>query len=386
MKEWKEVKLKDICEFKYGGSLPAHSRVDGTYPVYGSSNIVSFHNEFLVKGPGIIVGRKGTVGKVQYSKDNFYPIDTTFYIEHNVNEVDQKFLFYRLPLMGLEEMNSDAAVPGLNRTTAINQKLQIPPLQTQKKIAKILSKYDDLIENNNKRIKLFEEFARLTYNQWFLDYRVDGVKLEINSETGLPIGWEVKKIKDFGKVVTGKTPSTANIAYYNGDIPFVKTPNMHQFPYVIETNEYLSREGANTQKNQFIEKNSLMVSCIGSAGVYALATESCQTNQQINSIKFFKEEYSFYVYCFAQFFKTILELLGSNGATMTNVNKTKFENIKVVMPDSLILEKFHLKVKNDFENILNLMNQNQLLKEARDILLPRLMTGVINIEEMDIAV
>ena len=386
MSEWQEVKLKEICKFKYGSNLPANFRIEGNYPVYGSSSVVSHHIDYYVKGPGIIVGRKGTVGKVQYSPTDFFPIDTTFYIEHNLNKVDLKFLYYRLQISGLDTMNSDAAVPGLNRIAAINQKIDLPPLPTQQKIAKILSNYDDLIENNLKRIKLLEESARLTYEEWFLRFRIDGKKLEIDSDTGLPFGWECKLMKDFGEVVTGKTPSTDNESYYGGDIPFVKTPSMHGNTYTLETADYLTNLGANSQQNKFLSKNSLMVSCIGTAGVYSLVAGNCQTNQQINSIRFYKDEYTFYIYGFAGHLTNVLDAIGSNGATMTNVNKTKFENIKAPMPSIDLLERFHNTFNSNFESILNIMKQNQLLKEARDILLPRLMTGMIDTDDMDIAI
>ena len=132
--DWREVQLRDICEFKYGKNLPESKRVPGNYKVYGSSSVTGTHNEFLVKGPGIIIGRKGTVGKVQYSKENFFPIDTTYFISIDYEQVNLRFLYYRLPLCGFEGMNSDAAIPGLNRTAAINCKINLPPLPTQQKI------------------------------------------------------------------------------------------------------------------------------------------------------------------------------------------------------------------------------------------------------------
>jgi len=284
------------------------------------------------------------------------------------------------------DLNGGGAVPTLNRNVLKSLKVDVPPLPAQQKIAKILSNYDDLIESNLKRIKLLEESARLTYEEWFLRFRIDGKKLEIDSTSDLPFGWEWKLLKDFGEVVTGKTPSTNNEDYFGGNIPFVKTPSMHGNTYTLETQEYLTKLGASTQKNKFLPKNSLMVSCIGSAGVYSLVANDCQTNQQINSIKFCKDEYSFYIFGFAGYLTNILDAIGSNGATMTNVNKTKFENIKVAMPSSDLLERFHSIYSSNFEAILNIMKKNQLLKEARDILLPRLMTGMINTDELDIAV
>jgi len=299
-----------------------------------------------------------------------------------------RFIYYYLNAItpSIVAVAGGAATPIVNKSSFESIKINVPPLPTQQKIAKTLSNYDDLIENNLKRIKLLEESARLTYEEWFLRFRIDGKKLEIDSDTGLPFGWECKLMKDFGEVVTGKTPSTDNESYYGGDIPFVKTPSMHGNTYTLETADYLTNLGANSQQNKFLSKNSLMVSCIGTAGVYSLVAGNCQTNQQINSIRFYKDEYTFYIYGFAGHLTNVLDAIGSNGATMTNVNKTKFENIKAPMPSIDLLERFHNTFNSNFESILNIMKQNQLLKEARDILLPRLMTGMIDTDDMDIAI
>ena len=306
------------------------------------------------------------------------------------NLIDNKFLYYLTSAQSftnyLVSNEQGATYPAITPSVINRVKINLPPLPTQQKIAKILSNYDDLIENNLKRIKLLEESARLTYEEWFLRFRIDGKKLEIDSDTGLPFGWECKLMKDFGEVVTGKTPSTDNESYYGGDIPFVKTPSMHGNTYTLETADYLTNLGANSQQNKFLSKNSLMVSCIGTAGVYSLVAGNCQTNQQINSIRFYKDEYTFYIYGFAGHLTNVLDAIGSNGATMTNVNKTKFENIKAPMPSIDLLERFHNTFNSNFESILNIMKQNQLLKEARDILLPRLMTGMIDTDDMDIAI
>lgn len=309
-------------------------------------------------------------------------------IRCNEDIADYNFIYYLLSSYkeGIALIASGATFPEVSNGKLKQYKIKLPPLPTQKKIAKILSYYDDLIENNLKQMKLLEESAKLTYEEWFLRFRVDGKKLDIDIATGLPFGWEYKLMKDFGEVVTGKTPSTNNESFYNGDIPFVKTPSMHGNIYTLETQDYLTSLGANSQQNKFLPKNSLMVSCIGTAGVYSLVASNCQTNQQINSIKFYKNEYIFYIYGFAGHLTYLLDAIGSNGATMTNVNKAKFENIKVPMPSIDLLERFHNRVNPNFETILNIMKQNKLLKEARDILLPRLMTGMIDTDDMDIAV
>ncbi|MFJ8991614.1 restriction endonuclease subunit S [Streptomyces sp. NPDC102279] len=121
-----KVTVGDVVELKYGKSLPATRRIAGLIPVFGSGGISGSHNEFLVKGPGIAVGRKGTVGTVYWSEVDFFPIDTTFYIACKSNKVSLEYMYFALRGLGLEYMNSDSAVPGLNRERAQSLLLRIP--------------------------------------------------------------------------------------------------------------------------------------------------------------------------------------------------------------------------------------------------------------------
>ncbi|MBF4473303.1 restriction endonuclease subunit S [Flavobacterium sp. HJJ] len=319
------------------------------------------------------------------STDEFGLSSSVAIIRPDFNEVNSSYLLYYFKSSYLqkwvENIKSGSAQGFLSLEMIKRLPLILPPLSIQNKIASILSAYDELIENNKQRIKLLEEMAEEIYKEWFVRLRFPGYE-NTKIVDGLPEGWEEKEFDFFGDIVTGKTPSTFNEEYYNGTIPFVKTPDIKDFPYVISTNETLSDFGANSQKNKFIKKNSLIVSCIGSAGAYALSSRDCQTNQQINSIVFYKEQYSFYFYCFAYNLKPLLDNLGSNGATMTNVNKSKFEKMKIILPEEKTLLAFHNLIKNNFELILNLQEKNQLLQETRDLLLPRLISGKLSVEHL----
>lgn len=218
------VKLKDICEFLYGKGLPQREREKGEFPVYGSGGIVDYHKTFLIEGPGIIVGRKGTIGSVFFEKRKFYPIDTVYYIRANESLCDTKYLYYSLLTLGLNKLNTDAAVPGLNRNVAYEQKLFLPPKALQEKIASILSAYDDLIENNNRRIKILEEMAQAIYREWFVNFRFPGhekVKM-VKSKLGMiPEGWEVVKIGDILRNIKRRTKIQKNEYLDKGEIPTV---------------------------------------------------------------------------------------------------------------------------------------------------------------------
>ena len=196
----------------------------------------------------------------------------------------------------------------------------------------------------------------------------------------IPQGLDVKAIKDFGKVVTGKTPSKSNADFFGDDVPFIKTPDMHGNIFVLDTNESLSIVGAKSQSNKTLPIGSICVSCIGTIGVVSITTEECQTNQQINTVVLAKNEYREFLFLRLQEAKQALENLGSNGATMGNVNKSKFESMEVVAPTHDLLVGFHKLTKPMLKSILLHSRQIQNLRRTRDLLLPRLLSGQINVE------
>jgi type I restriction enzyme S subunit len=332
----------------------------------------------------IFVAINGTLGNIgMYNGEKIALGKSACYL--NINQNAEK-LFIRYVLANETFQNyaqrfaTGATIKNLGLKAVRNYEFELPPLQTQKRIANILSAYDDLIENNLKRIKLLEQAAQNIYKEWFVNLRFPGHEnTPINEETGLPVGWVKGTISDFGKVVTGKTPSTKKPEFYGGNMPFIKTPDMHNSCYVVNSSNKLTKAGSAVQSNKTLPKNSVMVSCIGTAGIVAITSEPSQTNQQINSVIFDSSFKTYYFYCFASRLKQLLEGLGSNGATMVNVNKGKFENIEIIIPSEDYLTKYSDKVEPMFNQILTLLSQNQKLKAARDILLPRLMNRTIEV-------
>lgn len=271
-----------------------------------------------------------------------------------------------------------ATVAHVNIPIIRNMPVNLPKIEIQERIAEILSSYDDLIENNKKQIKLLEEAAERLYREWFVDLHFPRYE---NTEIidGVPEGWKKQKISEFGEVITGKTPSTTKEQYYGGNIPFVKIPDMHNCVYPIVTESTLTTEGANTQKNKFIPKNGIMVSCIATVGLVNIAIEPCQTNQQINSIVLHDERDLYYTYFTMKRLKALLEGVGSNGATMTNVNKTKFGNLEVLYPSNNLRKDYFDYCKPIFEKIYALSVGVHKLSQVRDGLLPKLMSGEIEV-------
>ncbi|PJB34202.1 MAG: restriction endonuclease subunit S [Deltaproteobacteria bacterium CG_4_9_14_3_um_filter_51_14] len=197
---------------------------------------------------------------------------------------------------------------------------------------------------------------------------------------GVPEGWEAGTIGDLGEVITGKTPSKKKPENFGSDLPFIKTPDMHGNAIVVHTEESLSEEGTKTQANKTLPPRSILVSCIGTVGAVAFNASPAQTNQQINSIVPASDLVTFWTYFMAKELKPLLEGMGG-GATMANVNKSKFAGIKVVIPSKQLLNLFSDFAKPVFDQIENLTISNARLGKARDLLLPKLMNGEIRIQD-----
>lgn len=297
---------------------------------------------------------------------------------------DNDFVYYFLKQDYIRDLatNSMTGASGRQRADLKFIKkiaFKLPPLPLQQKIASILSAYDTLIENNTRRIRLLEQMAENLYKEWFVRFRFPGYE-KVEMVNGLPKGWEVKRIVNIGRVETGKTPPMSNQDLYGGDILFVKTPDMREKMFVSSTSETLSQDGNNYQLTKLLPVNSIMVSCIGTAGVVSINAKPAHTNQQINSIILNNLEDLEWLYYVCRQLKPTIELFGATGVTMTNLSKGKFEKLKIVVPKVDIRESFHKRIEPFFKEIFALDQQNQLLTRQRDLLLPRLMSGKLEVK------
>ncbi len=298
--------------------------------------------------------------------------------------LNQTFLNYYIRTNSFVEsaINSMVGASGRQRADKgyiSNLEILIPEVKTQNEIGQILLEYDNLIEINTKRITILEQMAEQLYKEWFVRMRFPNYE-NTKFVKGIPEGWELVTIKSFGKVVTGKTPSTTIQDYYDGDYPFIKTPDMHNFLFALETGETLSQRGFISQPSQKLPAGAICVSCIGSAGVVCITNKVSMTNQQIHSLVPKKSKQLEFLYYTLLKLKPTIELFGATGATMTNLSKGKFEKLLVVKPTDLLIENYHDATHSVFEEIKNLSLQNINLRKTRDLLLPRLISGKLKLE------
>ena len=375
--EYKKYKLKELLTIKNGKD---HKKLaEGDYPVYGSGGYMRSVNSFLYDRTSVLLPRKGTLSNIQYVSGNpFWTVDTIYYTVLNEILYDPYYLFLYLNALDLSGYDSGASIPSMTSKTYYSLNVELPQKKIQTKVANIIRAYDNLIENNNKRIKLLEQMVENLYKEWFVRFRFPGYEA-VGFENGIPLGWKIKRIKNFGQVITGKTPSTEISSNYGDKYLFIKTPDMHDNMYVIDSSKKLSERGNDVQKLKKLPRWSIMVSCIGTGGVVSINSKEAHTNQQINSIVLHDENNIEWLFFVCKSLKTTIEMFGATGSTMTNLSKGKFENLKILEPNLELINKFHMYTHNIFKEIEKLMYSNENLINQRDLLLPRLMSGKLEV-------
>ena len=331
-----------------------------------------------------MIGPGGEIALVRSEPD--YAIKNIGLFKSNSRE-DGIWLYYYLS-SSIGQAALDTFLSGTSQPfVALGDLRKVPvivPLgASKKKIAAILSAYDDLIENNQQRIALLEKMAEEIYREWFIRLRFPGHE-KVKKVKGVPEGWEIDRVDSIGKIVTGKTPSTDNPRYFGGPYFFIKTPDMHGNIFIVETEEMLSQNGLDSQPSQTIPRGSICVSCIGTGGIVSITTSECQTNQQINSVVVRNPSDLEWAFFTLRNLREAIQMFGATGATMTNLSKGKFSSLKILRPNKSIVLKYHALVNPIFVQMQSILQQTMILRSTRDLLLPRLISGKLSVEHLDI--
>lgn len=308
---------------------------------------------------------------------------STEYIVFRAKEgTDPDYLYYLIcsPLVRDPAIKSMVGSSGRQRVqtdVVANLQIAVPDFDEQKNIGGLLKALDDKIQLNTAINKNLLQQAQSLYQSWFVDHEPFG--------GDRPSDWTDDTIEDLAKeIICGKTPSTKVPEYYGSDIPFITIPDMHGNTYAVTTERYLSTYGAASQRKKMLPRNSICVSCIGTAGLVTLTAQESQTNQQINSI-IPKEGYSpYYIYLLMQTLSVIINNLGQSGSTIVNLNKAQFGKIPVTIPSVATMKSFDEIAKPMFDAILSNQEENIKLAELRDSLLPRLMSGDLDVSGIDL--
>lgn len=410
---WNKYKLSQIVDIigggtpktsiadYWGGDIPWLSVVDfggGNRWVYKTEKTITqkgleeSSTKILKKGQ-LVISARGTVGEIAQIGDDMAFNQSCYGLDGKPSLIINDFLYYLLKFnVGPLKQNTHGAVfDTITRQTFDCIDVDLPPLQEQAKIAKNLGDFDEKIELNHQMNKTLEAIGQALFRQWFVDfefpdkngkpYKSSGRKM-IDSELGeIPKGWAVKEISDCGEVVCGKTPPTADKDNYGDDIFFITIPDMRGQAFVIKTERRLSKKGATTQKKKELPPLAICVSCIATPGLVSLTSGLSHTNQQINSIVCNKDTSPFFMYYKMLDKSEEIKSMGLGGTATLNLNTGNFARIKVVVPEKVTMDAFHKTVIPFMERILSNSIENDGLCNIRDSLLPKLMSGQINIAD-----
>ncbi|AKV66476.1 restriction endonuclease subunit S [Microcystis panniformis] len=351
----KYIALNNLIILQRGFDLPEIERVIGNIPVVASTGIIGSHNIAKVKGPGVVIGRSGSIGGGQYVASDFWPLNTTLWVK-DFKEHNPRFIYYVLKNIDFSRFNFGTGVPTLNRNHIANIKVLAFDKSQEEKIADILSKYDDLIENNRRRIELLERSARLLYKEWFVRLRFPGHE-HTPIIDGIPEGWERLKL---GEVLTLQR---------GFDLPSAKRTH-GQYPIFASTGINGYHEKAKVQAPGIVTGRS------GSLGkVMYIAEDFWPLNTTLYVKDFIKVDAVFALHLLEN-----LHLEQYNaGAAVPTLNRNDIHKIKVLCP-SCTLKSLFLAFANPIYTQIHFLDRyNQKLKQARDILLPKLMNGEIEV-------
>ncbi len=394
-KNWNMVKLGDLASFSQGIQVPTEKQylersgdqvrfiriVDFTKNSENEIRYIDFPGEkYLVKEDDLVMIRYGsqTAGRIARGFAGVLA-NNTFKVIPDENLLLKDYLYLFLSQNSVyqyfQTLQSSSTMPAI--TFGMIKSLEIPipeSLDEQREITMVLGIFDDKIELLRKENKTLENIAQTLFKEWFIDFNFPGSTGKMtDSELGeIPEGWRVGKLEEVGKIICGKTPSTTRLDYFNGDIPFVKIPDMHDKLFIVETESSLTKEGADSQLNKYIQPNSICVSCIATVGLVSITTKLSQTNQQINSVIPKSETLLEYLYFAMKLKSTDLQMIGGGGSATLNVNTGVFSKLEILLPREGVLGLFHETITPAFQKIKTNSNEIQTLSKLRDELLNKI--------------
>jgi len=368
--------LGDVITLKRGYDLPHNQRLQGEVPVVSSSGITGRHDKAKVKAPGVVTGRYGTLGEVFYVEEDFWPLNTALYICDFKGNYP-KFISYMLRTLGLGFQNAAGAVPGINRNVLHKIPITIPDIQTQQRIAEILSTYDRLIDNNNRRIALLEESIHQLYKEWFVHLRFPGYE-SVKIVDGIPEGWDKVTISDLYSTSSGGTPSRKkNDEYYTGgNIPWIKTQELNN-RWIIDTEEKITESGLSNSSAKLFPKGTFIIAMYGATiGQFGMLSKECTTNQACCALLNKSESLFNCAYAFGYLLTERAKIISmGQGSAQPNISQQVIKKLNILKPSEATIKYYNSIVEPWLNAMLCYQLMNIKLSEARDLLLPRLMNG-----------
>ena len=380
---WRPQALGDVITLKRGHDLPRRLRLPGDVPVVSSSGITGFHSEAKAEPPGVVTGRYGTLGEVFFVQEPYWPLNTSLYVV-DFKGNHPRFVAYLLRHTLRNYQSEKAAVPGFDRNVLHTLTVRSPEPGVQEAIVSILSAYEDLIENNRRRIALLEEAARLLYREWFVHFRFPGHE-HVGTIDGIPEGWQRCRVAELADLFRGKSYKSAELADSDGQ-PFVnlkcvdrfggfrvsglkRFQGEHKDHHVAVPGDVVIAVTDMTREAMIVAQAARIPLTVGSRAIYSMDLVKAVPTEGI------EPEWFYGLLRFSEFSKAVRE--EATGATVLHLKPKHIENWEAVVPPARDRRIFAEHFGATLQQIDNLELQSASCEKARDLLLPRLLNGEI---------
>lgn len=415
--EWQKIKLKELTTdgkghygigasaVAYDENLLTYLRItditdDGRLNKEGLMSVDDDNAEkYLLKKNDIVFARTGnsTGRSYFYEEKHGLLVFAGFLIKFNLdeNKVNPRYIkYYTLTNEYKNWVNSFATGStrkNINANMYGDLELSIPPRNVQDTIVDIIDSLENKIELNNEMNKTLEEMAQSIFKRWFVDfefpneegkpYKSSGGEMVDSELCMIPKGWEVKTLDYVGDIVSGGTPSTKNEEYYGGDISWITPKDLSGYnrKFISKGERCITELGLQKSSAKLLPKGTVLFSSRAPIGYVAIAEKEVSTNQGFKSVVCNEEIMNNnYVYYFLKYNKENIENV-SSGSTFKEISGSHMKNIKIIVPSKVILDKFNDLIKS-FDSLLKKNYEDiDTLEEIRDSLLPKLMSGEIQI-------
>jgi len=364
--------LSDLATIKYGKNQKKVLSDSGTVPIFGTGGLMGFATTSLYDKPSVLIGRKGTIGKVKYVEQPFWTVDTLFYTIINTDLVIPKYLFYVMSLIDLNNYNEGTTIPSLRTETLNRLEFDIPDLEEQRKILSCLNPIDEKIELNNAINNNLLEQVLTLYRNKFVD--------TANNERAICCADE------YFDISIGKTPPRKEPQWFSTnpqDVTWVSISDMGTCGlYISSSSEQLTKQAVERHNVKVVPDNTVLLSFKLTIGRIAITNGEMTTNEAIAHFKTDKKEINEYLYCYLKCFN--YQTMGSTSSIATAVNSKIIKGMPFVVPTNDELEEFHGFAAPMFAKIKANQIETDNLTALRDTLLPKLMSGELDVSNIEI--
>ena len=367
--KYNKYTFSQLAKIKYGKNQKKVVSEKGTIPIYGTGGLMGYATQFLYDKPSVLIGRKGTIEKVRYIERPFWTVDTLFYTEINENLVLPKYLYYVLSNMDLKQYNEGTTIPSLRTETLNRLEFNIPLIEEQKKILKILKPLEDKIILNEKINNNLEQQAQSIYNEMFSDITT--------------------KKKELSRIIEVRDGTHDSPKAQNSGFPLITSKHLLPFGVDKSSANLISKDDFDKiNERSLVETQDVLMSMIGTIGLISYVPYQT-VNFAIKNVALFKTsrfpEFAYYFICYLKSSEAkqhIDKCLA--GSTQKYISLGELRKMPIYQPEMTELQDFNDLVKPMFDEIVLKGNENNTLTNIRDILLTKLMSGELDVSDLDL--